>query len=55
MVFEMAKNFEIFLTQAAQDTKRDAINTLLGYPDEECKTDTYREGFQKYQDRKSVV
>ncbi len=45
----MSKNFEIFTTQSALDTKTSAINTLLNYPDVPSKTDTYREGFQKYQ------
>ena len=45
----MAKNYEIFLTESAMDTKTASINTLLNYPDPLCKTETYRKGLLKYQ------
>ena len=39
----MTKQFEIFSTQSALTTKNTAINTLLGYPNEETDTERYRD------------
>ena len=45
----MSTNFQIFATQAELDTKDTAIDGLCEYPNAAIKTDTYRNGFQKYQ------
>ena len=45
----MAIYFQIFLTQAEMDEKTDNINVLLGYPNAQTKTETYRDGDQKYE------
>ena len=45
----MTALFQIFITESELDTKTANINVLLGYPDPETHTTTYREGFQKYE------
>lgn len=42
------EKFEIFTVEQDGLTKNSSINTLLGYPDEETKTERYRELIKKY-------